>query len=276
MTAAHAGINFTQDELFELTAFAEDMAIAAGKAILPHFRKPITIDNKNKGQGYDPVTEADKAAERVMRNMIEKRFPGHGIVGEEYGTKESADGPYWVLDPLDGTRAFIAGLPSWGTLIAFNDGTRPIIGIVSQPYIGERFVGIHTERLKQATLNGRDIKCRPCPDIEHAVLSTTGLNFLSGNERDAFLSLEKRAPITRYGFDCYAYAMLATGFMDLVAEAGLQSYDIQALIPLIEGAGGQVTGWKGEDAQAGGRVLATGDKRLHQAALRHFETVPND
>lgn len=275
MTKTHESARLTPEMLEELAAFAQELAVAAGEAILPFFRQPITVVNKDQSQGYDPVTEADKAGERIMRAMIEERWPGHGIVGEEYGTKTSQDGPYWVLDPVDGTRAFVAGLPCWGTLIALNDGTRPVIGVMAQPYIQEQFIGIHGSGIKRASLNGRIIKCRPCPTLEQAVISTTGPDHFNKIEREAFQSLERQAPITRYGYDCYAYAILASGFIDLVAEAGLESHDIQALIPLIEGAGGQVTTWSDGDAQQGGRILATGDSRLHRLALDQLSNTPS-
>lgn len=276
MTKTHESPRFTPDMLKELAAFAEELAIAAGEAILPYFRTAIAVENKEGVQGYDPVTEADKAGERVMRAMIEDRWPGHGIVGEEYGIKDTQDGPYWVLDPVDGTRAFVAGLPCWGTLVALNDGARPVIGVMVQPYIGERFVGIHGSGLKQATMNGAPIASRACADLNKAVISTTGPDHFSDTERAAFHNLEKQAPITRYGYDCYAYAILASGFIDLVAEAGLESYDIQALIPLIEGAGGCVTTWTGDDPQQGGRILATGDSRLHQLACDQLKNTPHN
>jgi myo-inositol-1(or 4)-monophosphatase len=151
-----------------------------------------------------------------------------------------------------------------------------VIGAVSQPYIGELFLGIHGSGISRAHLNDKPIQCRPCKSLDQAILSTTGVNFLSPLEQDAFKILERSAPITRYGFDCYAYAVLAAGMIDLVVEAGLETYDVQALIPLIRGAGGVITGWRGDDAQSGGRVIAAGDADLHHLVLDHLRDVPNN
>ena len=253
-------------ELEGRAAFAERLAQAAGEAILPHFRERIRVDDKGAAGAFDPVTEADRAAERAMRALIEERYPQDGITGEEFPAKPSRNGLRWVLDPIDGTRAFIAGLPSWGVLIALNDGTRPVLGAIHQPYLRELFVGINGAGLRRASLNGAAIACRPCPRLADAVLSTTGLDFLPDGDRTAFLRLADEVRMVRYGFDCYAYAVLALGFVDLVAESMLQPYDVQALIPLIEAAGGKITSWEGGDAQHGGRILAAGDPRLHAAA----------
>jgi len=249
-------------------AFAERLAEAAGAAILPHFRRKITVDDKGSGGDFDPVTEADRAAERAMRELIEQHYPDDGILGEEFPEKPSRNGLRWILDPIDGTRAFISGLPSWGVLIALNDGTRPVLGAVCQPYLGELFLGVNGAGLLRATLNGTAISCRPCPNLANAVASTTGLDFLPEADCQAFYRLAAEVRMVRYGFDCYAYAVLALGFIDLVAESQLQTYDVQALIPLIEAAGGRVTSWEGGDAQHGGRILAAGDARLHAAAIR--------
>ncbi|GAB4576604.1 MAG: histidinol-phosphatase [Rhodothalassiaceae bacterium] len=255
-----------RDQLEDYARFAARLARLAGEAALPWFRRPLAVEDKGGAQGFDPVTEADRAAERAMREAIEEAYPDHGITGEEYGETSSRSGFRWVLDPIDGTRAFIAGLPSWGTLVALNDGERPVVGVVAQPYIGEVFTGISDGRFRRADLNGRPITTRRMPALEQAILSTTGLDFLDEDEKAAFLRVARAVRLTRYGFDCYAYAVLALGFIDLVIEAGLKPHDIQALIPLIEGAGGVVTGWEGTDAQQGGRVIAAGDPDLHERA----------
>jgi len=254
-------------ELEARAAFAERLAHAAGEAILPHFRERIRIDDKGPAGAFDPVTEADRAAERSMRALIEETYPEDGITGEEFSAKPSQNGLTWVLDPIDGTRAFIAGLPSWGVLIALNDSARPILGAVHQPYLGELFLGLDGGGIRRATLNGAPIACRPCSRLADAVLSTTGPELLPPDDREAFERLAGAARMVRYGFDCYAYAVLALGFIDLVAESMLQPYDVQALIPLIGAAGGRVTSWDGGDAQHGGRILAAGDPRLHAAAM---------
>lgn len=257
-----------ENKLADFARFAELLAKAAAGTTLPRFRTVLAVDDKAAGaERFDPVTEADRGAERAMRALIEAEFPDHGIIGEEYGDKPSRSGFTWVLDPVDGTRAFIAGLPTWGTLVALNAGGRPVLGLVSQPYIGETFVGISAGAVRRATLNGKPIRTRPCAGLAEAILSTTGTSWFSPAEREAFDAVEQRTRLVRYGFDCYAYAVLAAGFIDLVIEAGLKTYDIQALIPLIEGAGGHVTTWRGEDATPGGRILAAGDPRVHEAAL---------
>jgi len=172
-----------------------------------------------------------------------------------------------VLDPIDGTRAFIAGLPSWTILIALNDGTRPVLGAVTQPYLGELFLGVDGAGLRRATLNDTPIAVRACARLGQAVVSTTGLDLLPEGDRGAYLAAEAQCRLARYGFDGYAYAVLALGFIDLVIESGLQAYDVQALIPLVQAAGGRITDWAGGDPQSGGRVLAAGDARSHAAAM---------
>ncbi|MFQ5346576.1 MAG: histidinol-phosphatase [Rhodothalassiaceae bacterium] len=257
----------TPERIAEFAAFARRLADAAASETLPRFRAPMAVENKDGESGFDPVTEADRAAERVMRELIEATYPEHGILGEEFGEKPSQCGFCWVLDPVDGTRAFIAGLPTWGTLIALNDGSRPVIGLVAQPYIGEIFLGITAGEVRQATLNGRPIRTRPCARLGEAILSTTGIAWFTPAERAAYLALEAETRLVRYGFDCYAYAVLAAGHIDIVAEAGLQPHDVQALIPLVEGAGGIVSDWQGGEAQHGGCILAAGDARVHAGAL---------
>lgn len=255
-----------ENRLADFARFAEALAQAAAGATLPRFRTALAVDDKTGGAGFDPVTEADRGAERAMRALIEAEFPDHGIKGEEYGEKPSRSGFTWVLDPVDGTRAFIAGLPTWGTLIALNHEGRPVLGLVSQPYIGETFLGISHGGVRRATLDGKPIRTRPCAGLGEAILSTTGTAWFSPDERAAYEAVERRTRLVRYGFDCYAYAVLAAGFIDIVVEAGLQTHDVQALIPLIEGAGGRITTWQGEDATPGGRILAAGDPRVHAEA----------
>ena len=255
------------DALESRAAFAERLAQAAGDAILPHFRQRIEIDNKHGDGSFDPVTEADRAAERAMRALIEDAYPDDGILGEEFAERPSHNGLTWVLDPVDGTRAFIAGLPSWGVLIALNDGSRPVLGVIAQPYIGELFLGITGAGISRATLNGAPIRCRQSVPLAQAILSTTGTDFMPADDRRAFEAVAAGTRLTRFGFDCYAYAVLAAGFIDLVIESELETYDVQALMPIIEGAGGVITSWTGGDAQAGGRVLAAGCPALHAAAM---------
>lgn len=259
----------TDLKIAELAAFAETLADAAGKVIMPYFRSELhVVDKSDRGQRFDPVTRADQESETAIRKLIRARYPDHAIIGEEYGIDpgESGDGPKltWVLDPIDGTRAFISGLPLWGTLIALNDGHEPVIGIVDQPFTRERFIGVPG----RATLGGANLKVRTCPGLSEATLSTTDPDLImEGAERQAYRDVEARVRLRRYGYDCYAYCMLAHGYLDLVIEAGLKTYDVQALIPVIRGAGGIVTNWQGGPAHEGGQIIAAGDPRVHAEAL---------
>jgi len=248
----------------ELTAFANQLADAAGDVIMPYFRAKNAIENKQDG-GFDPVTIADKEAETAMRALIETTYPDHGILGEEHGHKPAgAGGMTWVLDPIDGTRSFIGGLPTWGTLIALNNGEKVIMGVMDQPFTDERYIGTPDG----AFFKGQKLAVRPCASIGDAVLySTTPDMFYEPGEAEAFGRVEGVVKLRRFGGDCYAYAMMALGFVDLIIESAMQPYDIQALIPIVEGAGGIVTNWQGEDAMQGGQILAAGDARLHEQAL---------
>lgn len=252
-------------------AFADKLADSTRAAILPYFRAPNAIDNKGAGALFDPVTEADRASETAMRALIEREFPDHGILGEEFGEKRSKSGYAWVLDPIDGTRAFIAGLPLWGVLIALTYGGKPVVGVMDQPYLDERYRGWVPLNSSGAdvTVRGvtRPLKTRACASLSDAILSSTDASLFNGPEADAFGRARARAKLTRYGYDCYAYAMVAAGHIDCVIESGLKSFDIAALIPIITGAGGGVCAWDGGDASLGGRVLAYGDVRVRDQAL---------
>ncbi len=258
----------TEDQKVELIAVAHQLADAAAEVSLLYFRKTDLIaDNKAGGRDFDPVTKADRAAERAMRAILEELRPDDGILGEEEAEKPSRSGITWVLDPIDGTRAFISGLPVWGTLIAVNAGDGPQIGIIDQPYIGERFFGTpgRAEHIHRG--NKRPISVRDCADLGHATLFSTFPEIGSERERDAFQSVSQKCRLTRYGTDCYAYGLLAMGQIDLVIEAGLNAYDIQAPIAVIEAAGGIVTDWSGGPVWQGGRAVAAGDARTHAQAL---------
>lgn len=253
-----------------LLAEAHLLADLAAARILPHFRKAMQVENKQVGAGFDPVTVADKAAERVMRQALRKRFPEHGIVGEEYATHQAASRYRWVLDPIDGTRAFICGLPLWGVLIGLLDGDEAILGMMDQPYTGERFWAVGGKaRMRAVGGKVRTLKTRPCAKLTDAMLVATAPDmFAAGHEQSAFKRVSDGARMTRFGGDCYAYCMLAAGQIDLVVEAGLKQVDIVALIPIIEAAGGRVTAWDGGPAISGGRIVAAGDPRLHAAVLK--------
>lgn len=253
----------TAEQLIEYMDFAADLAQAAGNASLPYFRSAPAVEDKG-GRHFDPVTAADKAAERAMRDLILAKYPEHGILGEEEDRVAGSSPLTWVLDPIDGTRAFITGLPLWGTLIALNDGQRPVIGIMDQPFTRERFSGDGS----QAWLNGQPLHTQPCADLAQAkLMCTTPEMFEDAAQFAAFRRVADAARMQRYGGDCYAYCMVAAGHVDAVVEAGLKAYDVQALIPIVQGAGGVMTSWTGGDAQQGGTVVACGDPRLHQQIL---------
>jgi histidinol-phosphatase len=253
--------------VIDFAAFIDQLATVSGDTILPFFRTSLGIDNK-MSLGFDPVTEADRAAEVAMRRLIKTTFPQHGIVGEEFGD-ENPDAEYvWVLDPIDGTKSFISGLPLWGTLIALTHNGAPAFGMMHQPYLRERFFGDGGAALFRGPSSQRHLAVRRCASLADATLFATTPQMFHGADRAAFDRVESEVRLSRYGGDCYAYCMLASGHVDLVIEAGLKSYDIAALVPIIAGAGGVVTTWEGEPAHNGGRVVAAGDKRVHEAALK--------
>ncbi len=259
-----------EEERAAFGRFSFALADAAMAVTLAHFDTPIGVEVKpDHPSGYDPVTIADRGAERAIRDLLDARYPDHGIRGEEYGVKDTKGDFHWVLDPIDGTRAFISALPVWGTLIALTRNTRPVLGIMDQPVTGERFFGLgDTAWLYKNGQQQRALSVRPCEGLHAATLCTTDPHLFTQEERPAFDTLRKKTRLQRYGLDCYAYAALARGGVDLVIESGLQDYDIAALIPIVEGAGGRVTNWSGRPAWQGGQVLASGDARVHEEALR--------
>ena len=252
----------------ELVAFLDEMADVSGRAILPWFRQRLDVENKLSGGAYDPVTVADKAAEEAMRRLLAERYPEHGILGEEYGREREDAEHVWVLDPIDGTRAFISGLPVWGTLIGLTRAKKPVLGMMHQPFTGERYVGDGARAWYRGPDGARDLKARLCERLEDAVLFTTSPSLFVGEERAAFDRIESTVRLSRYGVDCYAYCMVAAGFVDAVIESGLKPYDIVALIPVIEGAGGLVTDWRGQPVgQNGGQIAIAGDRACLDEAL---------
>jgi myo-inositol-1(or 4)-monophosphatase len=254
--------------LVDFTAFLDRLASASGETILPFFRTSLGVENKNLGKDLDPVTEADRAAEAVMRRLIKANFPQHGIVGEEFGD-ERTDAEYvWVLDPIDGTKSFISGLPIWGTLIALMRRGVPAFGMMHQPYIGERFTGDGGAATYSGPSGKRKLAVRRCASLGEATLFTTSPRLMNDADRARFERVETATRLSRYGGDCYAYCMLAAGHVDLVIETELKPYDIAALVPIITGAGGIVTTWDGGPAQHGGRIIAAGDPRVHEAAMK--------
>lgn len=251
---------------------AMQMADAARAASLPYFRTPLVIENKLDG-GFDPVTAADRAAEKAMRDILELHRPDDGICGEEFGIKPSKSGREWVLDPVDGTRAFIAGLPTWTVLIALSDGGLPKIGVIDQPHNGERFIGWPGGARYQRGTERLDIRNGSGNDLTQAIMATTDPYLFAGDEGPVFQQLRNRVRLCRYGYDAYAYAMIAAGNIDLVVETGLQKYDVAALIPVVEGAGGVVTNWAGGPAHEGGQVIAAANEKLHAAAIEILKPV---
>ena len=260
-------------DIEDIVKTAHAVADAARETVLPYFRsESLTADNK-AGQGFDPVTEGDRATERAMRDVLARMRSQDGILGEEYGTQAGESGLTWVLDPIDGTRGFMSGTPTWGVLIAVSDQNGPFYGIVDQPYIGERFEGGLGHSRVVGPMGERQLRVRGERSLDDAVLYTTFPEVGTPEEGAAFKAVASKAKLTRYGMDCYAYALLAAGQIDLVIESGLQIYDIQAPLAVIEAAGGIVTDWQGGPAHQGGRVLAAAGRQQHEAALEILSRV---
>jgi inositol-phosphate phosphatase / L-galactose 1-phosphate phosphatase / histidinol-phosphatase len=239
-------------------ALAEKLADAAGTIIRRFFRQPIAVNDK---ADLTPVTIADREAEAAMRALIEKSFPAHGIIGEEHGRLREDAEFVWVLDPIDGTKNFISGIPLFGTLIGLAHRGRPVLGVIDQPILGERWLGAEG---KPSTLNGAPIRTRACAALDRATLYATSPDMFRGPDAERFARLKAAVKLARFGADCYAYAQLASGFIDLVVEADLKPYDYCALVPVIAGAGGAMTDWAGRDLTIGssGKVIAAGDPGL--------------
>lgn len=246
---------------------AHEMADAARAAILPYFRRPgLQADNKLT-EGFDPVTIADREAEAAMRQVLQRRRPDDAVLGEELGSHAGTTGLTWVLDPIDGTRGFISGTPTWGVLIAVSDVNGPVYGLIDQPYIGERFEGGYGRAVLRGPQGETPLKARSGSVLTDAVLFTTFPEVGTPQDRQGFAAVADHVRLVRYGMDCYAYALVALGHADLVIEAGLNSYDIQAPIAVIEAAGGIVTDWSGGPVHNGGRAVAAANKALHAEAL---------
>ncbi len=246
--------------------FLRRLAQAAAEQTLPRFRQFGDVSNKLSG-GFDPVTEADREAEQAIRAMIRTEYPGHGILGEEFGSEQAESEHVWVIDPIDGTRSFISGIPLWGTLIGLTRNGDAVAGMMAQPFIGELFHAVGGEAWYEGPGGTRRLSTRKTLSLADATLCTTTPSLFAGARRGAYDRLETAVRLPRYGTDCYAYAMLAAGHIDLVVEVGLQSYDIVALIPIIEAAGGMITSWDGGPAEAGGEIVAAATPELHEAAM---------
>lgn len=251
----------------ELVCFFNELCDLAQKETLCRFRKQIDITNK-LADGFDPVTKADQAAEQVIRKHILKRFSNHGVLGEEFGATNPEAEYQWIIDPIDGTKAFISGLPTWGTLIGLYKAGKPYAGIMHQPFTNERYVcdgetSTFFHQGEQTPLQTSKVE-----KTADAILMTTSPAFFSKDEYAHYLRVENACKLTRYGTDCYAYCLLAAGHIDLVIEAGLNSYDIAALIPIVKNAGGVFTDWQGGNAAQGGQVLVAANAKLHDEALK--------
>jgi myo-inositol-1(or 4)-monophosphatase len=261
----------------DFLATAHILADRAGAAILPHFRKAMKVENK-EAEGFDPVTTADKAAERAMRKELARLHPDHTIVGEEYAARTGDSAYKWVLDPIDGTRAFIMGYPLWGVLIGLMLGERAVLGMMDQPFTKERIFAVNGAKPGSAAKGAfwraadgkvKRVKTRACTSLADAILTSTAPDMFKGPGDSArYNKLSSKVRMARFGGDCYAYCLLAAGHIDLVVEAGLKTVDIVALIPIIEQAGGVVTSWDGGPAVNGGKIIAAGDPKVHAAAMK--------
>ncbi len=251
----------------DLVSTAHEVADAASKVTLKHFRKvALTAENKSEND-FDPVTEADRAAEAAMREVIHRRRPTDGILGEEFAAAKGQSGLTWVLDPIDGTRGYISGTPTWGTLIAVGPAGGPVLGVIDQPFTGERFIGgLGRAEMIRSNLS-QPLVTRPARALSQSILFSTFPEVGEPHERAAFDRLGKQVLLTRFGMDCYAYALLAMGQIDLVVEAGLNSYDIQGPMAVVEAAGGIVTNWTGGPAHQGGQVIAAANRDIHAEAV---------
>lgn len=252
----------------KMIGFANRLADAGGAVIRPFFRQRIEVAHKPGQYLFDPVTEADKGAERAIRAIIARDRPEDAILGEEYGEKDGTSGWRWVLDPVDGTRAFITGRHEWGSLIGLEKDGALVLGILDQPVLGERFIGVNG----RSTLVTGDVrtplKVRECADLSEAVLCATDpSSYMDEAQQASFARVKQAVRMTRYHGDCYIFAMLAMGFVDMVIEGPLKRWDIAAIIPLVEGAGGIVTAWDGKPWSDGEKVLACGDRRIHEQAI---------
>jgi histidinol phosphatase-like enzyme (inositol monophosphatase family) len=248
-------------------ATAHRLADGAAEVILPHFRAGGAVDHKGSGE-FDPVTAADLAAEAALRAILAETFPEHSIVGEELGATRRESEYCWVIDPIDGTRAFILGQPLWGSLIGLTREGEPLLGMMDQPFTRERFWSGKAEAWFRHEGLERAMRCRACGSLPEAMLVTTSPDMFAADELPRFERLSREVRLRRFGGDCYNYCLLALGQLDLVVEAGLKTYDILPLIPIIARAGGIVTTWDGGDPSGGGRILAAGNARLHEAAMR--------
>jgi histidinol phosphatase-like enzyme (inositol monophosphatase family) len=256
-----------QEHWNELADFARRLAHAAGKAILPLFRVAGSIANKAEGR-FDPVTDADRFAERTMRDLIAEAYPAHGITGEELENKPSQSRFCWILDPIDGTKSFICGMPTWTTLIALTFDRTAILGVIAQPFVKEMFIGGPYGSWSEGPTGKSRLTTRPSVSMSAATLTTVAPEiYRTDRQKRVLQALSEKTRMTRFGGDAYFFAMLAAGFVDIAMDADLQTYDVAALVPIIQGAGGVITTWEGHDATGGGDIIAAANSELHAAAL---------
>ncbi|SIQ15131.1 histidinol-phosphatase, inositol monophosphatase family [Rhizobium sp. RU35A] len=246
-------------------AFFDVLADAASQETLPRFRAGTSVTNK-LASGFDPVTEADRAAELAIRAEVARRFPEHGMLGEEHESFGLDRDHVWVIDPIDGTRAFISGVPVWGTLIGFYTNGRAHMGMVDQPFTGERYFADGERSWYRGPDGERQIRTRDCGSLSDAILFTTSPHIFEAEALARYRAVEEKVRLFRYGVDCYAYALLAAGHVDLVIENSLKPYDVGALIPLIEQAGGIITTWDGGRPEQGGDIIAAGSRAVYEEA----------
>jgi histidinol phosphatase-like enzyme (inositol monophosphatase family) len=250
-----------------LTDFALALAQASAQAILPYFRQENLIETK-VNEVWDPVTAADRAGEAVIRQLIEKHYPDHGIIGEEYGKKETASDFNWILDPIDGTRAFVTGMPTWATLIGLNFLGKPVIGLMNQPFVGETFFANPQGSWVSNRGKLAKLQCRSHRPVQDWTLTTTAPElYRTAQEKAVLARMTSSVRLTRYGGDAYFFCLLAAGHIDVAMDARMQIYDIAPLIPIISGAGGEVATWEGEDPSEGGNIVAASSEETLSEAL---------
>ena len=257
----------SQDEKTDIYSVAMALSDVARATILPLFRTGNLLIENKLSVGYDPVTVADKSAEKAMRDILALRRPNDAVLGEEYDATTGTSGLTWVLDPIDGTRGFVSGTPTWGVLIAVTDEAGPLFGVIDQPFIGERFIGGFGWANYEGPHDTYKLTTRATTALSAVTLFTTFPEVGSDRDKAGFQAVASQVQLVRYGMDCYAYVLLALGQIDLVIEAGLNAYDIQAPIAVIQAAGGLVTDWQGRPAHSGGQALAAANPACHQAAL---------
>lgn len=275
----------SSDPIADRAALFMQMQVISIKETVPLFRAGVGVENKNApGQEFDPVTEADRNCEQALRTLIEAHFPEDGIIGEEFGSVRTQADHLWVIDPIDGTRAFVAGVPLWGTLVGILHHGKPLATFACQPFIGEAFTAIHTDNMRLATWSKgeeiRPLKTRPCQDLATATLMTTTPALFNAKELACYQSVEDQVRAVRYGADWYAYALIASGTCDIVIESGLSSYDILPLVAMIEASGGAVTDWRGQPLASGqsftnGQVIAVGDAGMLPQLVDHLSPSAN-